>query len=174
VLALPGVALDFVPFWAHGVLQRAVARRERIRSEERAAVATHLHDSVLQTLALIQRNAHDPRRTVALARRQERELRDWLYGSPGGGAPTLQRAVSAMAEEVEERYAVKVELVAVGDRPADEASEALVAATREAAVNAAKHAGVEAVSVYVEAGTDGMHAFVRDRGGPRGRGPCSR
>jgi anti-sigma regulatory factor (Ser/Thr protein kinase) len=164
VLALAGVALAFGPWVPHVGQLLADQRRERIRSEERAAVATHLHDSVLQTLALIQRNAHDPRRTVALARRQERELRDWLYGSPGGGAPTLQRAVSAMAEEVEERYAVKVELVAVGDRPADEASEALVAAIREAAVNAAKHAGVEAVSVYVEAGTDGMHAFVRDRG----------
>jgi signal transduction histidine kinase/phage shock protein PspC (stress-responsive transcriptional regulator) len=171
VLALAGAALAFGPWLAHLGQQLADERRERIRSEERAAVATHLHDSVLQTLALIQRNAQDPRRTVILARRQERELREWLYGSPSGGAPTLQRAVSAMAEEVEDRYDVKVELVAVGDRPADEASEALVAATREAAVNAAKHAGVDAVSVYVESAPDGMHAYVRDRG--RGFDPAS-
>lgn len=163
VLALAGVALAFGPWLAHMGQQLSVERRERIRSEERAAMAAHLHDSVLQTLALIQRNAQDPRRTVILARRQERELRDWLYGSRLGGG-SLQRAMSAMAEEVEDLHEVKVELVVVGDRTADELTETLVAATREAAVNAAKHAGVDEVSVYVEAGSDGLHSYVRDRG----------
>jgi signal transduction histidine kinase/phage shock protein PspC (stress-responsive transcriptional regulator) len=166
VLALGGAAVAFGPMLARVGQQLGDERRERIRSEERAAMAAHLHDSVLQTLALIQRNAQDPRRTVTLARRQERELRDWLYSPAVGLEPTLQRAVDAMAEEVEDLHDVKVELVAVGplDRPADELTEALVAAVREAAVNAAKHAGVDAVSVYVEVGADGLHAFVRDRG----------
>ena len=164
VLALAGAVLAFGPLLARVGQQLGDERRQRIRSEERAAVAVHLHDSVLQTLALIQRNAQDPRRTVTLARRQERELRDWLYGPPAGAAPSLGRAVNAMAEEVEDLHDVKVELVVVGDRPADELTEALVAAAREAAVNAAKHAGVDHLSVYVEVAPDGLHAFVRDRG----------
>ncbi|MEA3217707.1 MAG: hypothetical protein QOJ19_3863 [Acidimicrobiia bacterium] len=171
VLALAGVALAFGPWLAHMGQQLSVERRERIRSEERAAMAAHLHDSVLQTLALIQRNAQDPRRTVILARRQERELRDWLYGSRLRGGGTLQRAMSGMAEEIEDLHEVKVELVVVGDRAADDLTETLVAATREAAVNAAKHAGVDEVSVYVEAGSDGLHSYVRDRG--KGFDPAS-
>lgn len=164
VLALAGAALAFGPWLAHIGQQLGDERRERIRSEERAAMAAHLHDSVLQTLALIQRNAQDPRRTVILARRQERELRDWLYGSALRGSLTLQTALAGMAEEVEDLHDVKIELVVVGDRPADERSETLVAATREAAVNAAKHAGVDEVSVYAEVAPDGMHSYVRDRG----------
>jgi signal transduction histidine kinase len=165
VLALSGAALVFGPWLARMGQQLGDERRERIRSEERAAMAAHLHDSVLQTLALIQRNAQDPRRTVTLARRQERELREWLYRGPAAPwASTLQRSAEAMAEEVEDLLDVKVELVVVGDRPLDAAADALLAAVREGAVNAAKHAGVDSVSVYVEAAPDGLHAFVRDRG----------
>jgi signal transduction histidine kinase len=143
-------------------------RRERIRSEERAEVAAHLHDSVLQTLALIQRNADRPRELAVLARRQERELRMWLYGDrlalANGHSGTLAAAVDAMAAEVEDLHGIEVEVVTVGECPIDGRVDALLQAAREAAVNAAKHAGVETVSLYVEAEPDRVTAFVRDRG----------
>jgi signal transduction histidine kinase/phage shock protein PspC (stress-responsive transcriptional regulator) len=158
-----GVALVFGPWIARTAQEVTEERRRRIRSEERAEMAAHLHDSVLQTLALIQRNADDPRRTVTLARRQERELRSWLYGA---GAPdaTLAAAVRTMVEDVETLHDVRVDVVVVGDRPLDEAAATVLAATREATVNAAKHAGVAEVSVYVEAHDDAIEAYVRDRG----------
>jgi signal transduction histidine kinase len=143
-------------------------RRERIRSEERAEVAAHLHDSVLQTLALIQRNADRPRQLALLARRQERELRSWLYGDrlamANGHNGTLAAAVDAMVAEVEELHGIEVEVVTVGECAVDARVESLLQAAREAAVNAAKHAGVETVSLYVEAEPDRLSAFVRDRG----------
>src|SRR6266508_4505451 len=139
-------------------------RRERIRSAERAEMAAHLHDSVLHTLALIQR-ADAPMEVVTLARRQERELRSWLYGQP---APLEQErlgtAVEALASRVEELHAIAVDVVVVGDEPLDERSRAVVLACQEAAVNAARHSGVTNVSVYVEAEPDGITAYVRDEG----------
>ena len=139
-------------------------RRERIRSAERAEMAAHLHDSVLHTLALIQR-ADAPMEVVTLARRQERELRSWLYGQP---APLererLGAAVETLASRVEELHAVAVDAVVVGDEPLDERSRAVVLACQEAAVNAARHSGVARVAVYVEAEADGITAYVRDEG----------
>ena len=137
-------------------------------------MAAHLHDSVLQTLALIQRTADDPRRTVTLARQQERELREWLYGprdARGSMVDSLAAALRRAASEVEAAYDVRIEVVIVGDAPMDDAVDALAQATREACVNAAKHSGVDEVSVYAEVrggwgGTPGAVAevFVRDRG----------
>jgi signal transduction histidine kinase/phage shock protein PspC (stress-responsive transcriptional regulator) len=163
--AVGGLVLLFGPWLWRLVEQLGAERRERIRHEERAELAAHLHDSVLQTLALIQRSADQPRRMVALARRQERELRSWLYGQQEG-APTitLTDAVEGVAEEVEAIHDLSVEVVVVGDAPMDEHLRALLAATREACVNAAKHSGADEVSVYVEVETDAVHAFVRDRG----------
>ncbi len=140
-------------------------RARRIRSQERAEVAAHLHDSVLQTLALVQRRSHEPGEVAQLARRQERELRAWLAGRPAPGqAATLGAALEAAAAEVEERHGVPIEVVAVGDRGLDHDVEAVVAAAREAMTNAAKFGGGSAVDVYAEA-TDGRLAvFVRDRG----------
>jgi signal transduction histidine kinase/phage shock protein PspC (stress-responsive transcriptional regulator) len=159
-----GVALVLGPWLTRLAQQASADRRERIRATEREAMAAHLHDSVLQTLALIQRTADDPRRTVALARQQERELRDWLYGGAATAAGTLGGAVHAMAEDVEVTYHVRVEVVVVGDRPIDDDLGALVAAMREACVNAAKHSGTDEVSVYVEVTAEAVEAFVRDRG----------
>jgi signal transduction histidine kinase/phage shock protein PspC (stress-responsive transcriptional regulator) len=140
-------------------------RASRIREQERAEMAAHLHDSVLQTLALVQRRADDPREVAALARRQERELRGWLAGRvPEGGAPRLGAALEAVASDVEHDHGVAVEVVAVGDAPLDERGEALVAAAREAVVNAAKFGGGSVVSVFAEAGDDRLSVFVRDRG----------
>jgi signal transduction histidine kinase/phage shock protein PspC (stress-responsive transcriptional regulator) len=159
-----GVALLVGP-WIAGLARAASEeRRQRIRSEEREAMAAHLHDSVLQTLALIQRNADDPRRTASLARQQEHELREWLFGGDVSAAPTLAAALAAMARDVEARHDVRVEVVTVGDAPLDDALQAVVAAAREACVNAAIHSGDPGVSLYAEVEDRGVEVFVRDRG----------
>jgi signal transduction histidine kinase/phage shock protein PspC (stress-responsive transcriptional regulator) len=138
-------------------------RRERIRSDERAEVAAHLHDSVLQTLSLIQRT-DDPRRAATLARAQERELRDWLYGT--GSAPgKLHAAIREAAERIEQEYDVPIDVVVVGD-DADMSDNtlALAQATGEALTNAAKHSGTAKVSVFVERDADRIDVFVTDQG----------
>jgi signal transduction histidine kinase/phage shock protein PspC (stress-responsive transcriptional regulator) len=165
-LALAGVALAFGPVIGRLVQQVADERRDRMRTEARAEVAAHLHDSVLQTLTLIQRAASDPTRVTSLARRQERELRAWLYGDLDVRAPTatLSRALDLVAADVEAVHAVQVEVVVVGDARLDPRLDALVAAIREAVVNAAKHAGTDRVALYVEIGPAQVEAFVRDRG----------
>ena len=101
-------------------LDRDAERTARIRSDERADVAARVHDSVLQTLALIQRHADEPRRVAALARRQERELRGWLYGDQplGDDGSSLVAALSAAAADVEELHGVRIELASAGDCPA--------------------------------------------------------
>ena len=144
--------------------ERDAERLERIRSQERADVAARVHDSVLQTLALVQRHAEDPRRVATLARQQERELRGWLYGHPSQREGTVVAAVERAAADVEQLHGVRVDVVSAGDVAVDEAFDALVLAAREAMTNAAKFSGAEDVSVYVEAGDDGVSAYVRDRG----------
>jgi len=163
-LTILGVAVLLGPWFARAAQEMAEERRQRIRLDEREAMAAHLHDSVLQTLALIQRSADDPRRTVTLARRQEAELRQWLYGNADTAASTLSGALQQMVLEVEGLYDIRIEPVVVGDRPMNDEFAALIAATREACVNAAKHSGVQDVSVYVEVTGSSIDAFVRDRG----------
>ena len=139
-------------------------RRERIRIEERERVAGRLHDSVLQTLALIQR-APDGERARQLARRQDRELRAWLYGGEDPDAPaTLAGALRSIVNEIEEAYSVSVALVQPADLPMDPVLEALVDATREAVTNAAKHAGVDRINVLVRVSPHQVRVFVNDRG----------
>jgi signal transduction histidine kinase/phage shock protein PspC (stress-responsive transcriptional regulator) len=141
-----------------------IERRDRIRSEERATLAAHLHDSVLQTLALIQR-ADDPRRMASLARTQERELRGWLYGrAPSAGPSMLASAIESVVDQAEREYGVPVESVVVGDAPIDAAAGALVAAAREALVNAARHSGERSVSLFIEVEPEKITAFIRDQG----------
>jgi signal transduction histidine kinase len=144
--------------------ERDAERLERIRTQERAEVAARVHDSVMQTLALIQRHAEDSRRVATLARQEERELRAWLYGRRSGDEATLVRAIDAAAAEVEELHGVRVDVVSAGDAPLDDRLDAVVLAAREAMTNAAKFAGVEEVSLYVEAGEEGATVFIRDRG----------
>jgi signal transduction histidine kinase len=140
-------------------------RAQRIRSQERAEMAAHLHDSVLQTLALVQRRSTDPQEVAALARRQERELRAWLAERPAPGkSASLAPALEAAAAEVEERHGVPVEVVVVGERELDANLEALVAAAREAMTNAAKFGAGSPVDVYAESNSDAVHVYVRDRG----------
>ena len=153
----------FAPWILRLVRSLSTERAERIRSQERAEMAAHLHDSVLQTLALVQR-ADDPKQVASLARRQERELRAWLSGRDERAEGRIAAALEDAAAEVEESHGVQVDVVAVGDRDLDPASEALVAAAREAMVNAAKFGGGSPVSVYAEAANGETRVFVRDRG----------
>jgi signal transduction histidine kinase len=144
--------------------ERDSERTARIRSQERAEMAARVHDSVLQTLALVQREAGDPRRVAGLARRQERELRSWLYPDPRTGDAGLASAMDTAAAEVEELHGVPVELVRTGDVPLDDRVEALMLAAREAMANSARHSGADQVSVFVDVGEDEIAIFVRDRG----------
>jgi signal transduction histidine kinase len=168
---LIGVAVLTVPFWLRMVRDLGEERRARIRTEERAEIAAHLHDSVLQTLALIQKQSDTPKEVARLARGQERELRGWLYGPAGYGAKKLDNeggqlstAIAAACGEVEDAFAISVSQVVVGDAELDEPLTALVQAAREAMVNAAKHASIEEVSVYAEVEPTAVTVFVRDRG----------
>jgi signal transduction histidine kinase/phage shock protein PspC (stress-responsive transcriptional regulator) len=167
VVTAAGIALITGPWWMRTLATLSDERRERIRSQERAELAAHLHDSVLQTLALIQRNAQSPREVTRLARGQERELRGLLYRDERATprlAEQLTEQLRAAAAEVEDAYVVTVEVVVVGDTAVDEPLAALVAAAREAMVNAAKHADVTTISLYAEVEPDAVTAFVKDRG----------
>ncbi len=144
--------------------QLSTERTERIRLEERAEVAARVHDSVLQTLALVQRHADDPARVASLARRQEHELRRWLYGGGVGSATTLAGALDEVAAEVEELHAVRIELASSGDAPLDAEVGQLVLAAREAMTNAAKFASSDDISVYAEATPLTISVYIRDRG----------
>jgi signal transduction histidine kinase len=164
IVALVGAALLAGP-WIWGMGRQLVEERSsRVRSEERAEMAAHLHDSVLQTLALIQR-ANSPREMTSLARTQERELRAWLYGrAPELAGVRLRDAIDSMAGRIERQHQVSVEAVVVGDAEMDERMRGLVNACAEAVANAAVHSGSTAISVYVEVEADAVTAFVRDQG----------
>jgi signal transduction histidine kinase/phage shock protein PspC (stress-responsive transcriptional regulator) len=166
VVVIGGLALIFGPWlWrlSHALVEE---RSERIRSDERAEMAAHLHDSVLQTLAMIQRRADEPRAVVGLARRQERELRAWLFGrAPVHADLDLGDAIEGAAADVEQRDGVPIEVVRVGGEcPLDEHMRALVLAAREAMVNAGRHSGAPVIAVYLEVEPDNATVFVRDRG----------
>ena len=165
VVVLVAIALVLAPFlWRLG-RNLAAERTERVRSQERARVGAHLHDSVLQTLALVQKRADDPREVAALARRQERELREWLSDDGLSAEASFAAAVRAGAEQVEDDHRVAVEVVVVGDCDLDERAEAALGAAREAILNAAKHAGEAGpVQVYAEVSDERIEVFVRDRG----------
>jgi signal transduction histidine kinase len=167
-----GLTLILGPWIWRLVGQLSEERRARIRSEERAEVAAHLHDSVLQTLALIQRSS-SPEEMATLARGQERELRSWLYGrGRRGDAPgSLLDAVERLAARTEERYRVPVETVVVGDCSLDDRVGATLDAAGEALQNAARHSGASAISLYAEATPEGLSVYVRDEG--KGFDPAS-
>jgi signal transduction histidine kinase len=162
-----GLALLLAPWLWRLSTELIDERRERLRSEERADISAHLHDSVLQTLAMVQRRAHDPEEVVRLARRQERELRDWLRSGQSARPSmtgTLGEALAASAAELEDLHGVVVEVVQVRDCPLTDRGMALVQAAREAIANAQRHAGVSSVSVFCEVDDDGSKVYVRDRG----------
>ena len=164
LVALAGVTVVAAPMLWRVFNQLQAEREGRIREQERAELAAMVHDQVLHTLALIQRNAADVRSVQRLARGQERSLRNWLYRPTTSPAERFSAALEQVAAEVEDTYAVTVEPVVVGDRQTDERIVALIAATREALVNAARHAEVQTVSLYAEVEPEQVSVFVRDRG----------
>jgi signal transduction histidine kinase len=163
IVTVVGLALVTGPWWMRMMTQLSAERAERIRSQERADIAARVHDSVLQTLALIQRNAESPREVARLARGQERTLRSLLYGDRAA-LGQFGDELRSVAAQVEDDYAVSVDVVVVGDAALDADLAALAAATKEALVNAAKHSGVAAVSLYAEVEADQISVFVKDRG----------
>ncbi len=159
-----GIFVAFGPWVARLASDLGTERRERIRQEERAEMAAHLHDSVLQTLALIQRS-DDPARMSILARHQETELRDWLFGNaPLEGADLFSTALKDAARKVEADHQVPVDVVVVGDHTLNESTRALLGAANEAMVNAAKHSGAERISLYFEAENGSLAVYVTDQG----------
>ena len=164
LLALLGLAVVGAPPLYRIFGQLRAEREGRIREQERAEVAAMVHDQVLHTLALIQRNAAEPRTVQRLARGQERSLRQWLYAPQGLPSERFAAALEEAVAEVEDTYAVAVESVVVGDRTVDEPVRALVAASREAMVNAARHSGEQTLSLYAEVEPEQCSVFVRDRG----------
>ncbi len=164
VLGVAGLALMVGPWLFRLTGDLSEERAARVRSQERADMAAHLHDSVLQTLALIQRHAGDSRQVTTLARAQERDLRAWLYGEQPLADTSVAGALRSAAAEVEDTHGVPVEVVVVGDAPMSEPVRPLVLAAREAMVNAALHSGAPQVDVYVECAAGATEVFVRDRG----------
>lgn len=168
-LVLASIVVIFGPWWLSVARELVLERQARLRAEERADLASRVHDSVLQTLAMIQRHAEEPQKVAQLARAQERELRSWLFeGHPPGsfadGLGTVAAAVRCIQTEVEAAHGTRVETVVVGDAPLTDNLEALLAAGREAAVNAAKWSGAEVVSLFAEVEPGKVSLFVRDRG----------
>jgi signal transduction histidine kinase len=169
LLVIAGILTVFGPWWLRVARDLMVERQARARVEERAEVAARVHDSVLQTLALIQRRADQPQQVVQLARAQERELRSWLFAGGSPGASNDQDAsfaagVNRIQGEVEALHGVAVEVVVVGDCELDEGLRSLLAAGREAANNAAKWSGTPALALFGEVESRTVSLFVRDRG----------
>jgi signal transduction histidine kinase len=175
-LVIAAIAVALGPWWLRIAKDRGDERQARIRAEERADMAATVHDSVLQTLALIQRRASDPQQVVRLARAQERELRSWLFdgrppGALDGQAATIADGVRLIQQEVEAEHGLPVDAVTVGDCELDDDLSALLAAAREATINAAKWSGADAVSLFAEVEPDSVSLYVRDRG--RGFDPAA-
>ncbi len=164
LLSIVGLAIVIGPWIYRLASDLSDERAERVRTQERADVAAHLHDSVLQTLALIQKNADDATAVARLARAQERDLRSWLYAGDSTDERTVASALRGVAARVEDEYAVSVDVVTVGDGDFEECLRPIVNASGEAITNAAKHAGTGKVDVYAEVTEAAIDVFVRDRG----------
>jgi len=168
VLVIAAIVLFLGPWWLRIARDLVLERQARVRAEERADIAARVHDSVLQTLALIQRRADDPQKVVQLARMQERELRSWLFEGRDPNETdadlTLAGGIRQIQQDVEARYGVPVEAVIVGDCELDDNLNALLAAAREATVNAAKWSGASVISLFAEVEPSAVSIVVRDRG----------
>jgi signal transduction histidine kinase len=175
-LVLAAIVVLFGPWWIRIARDLSTERQARVRAEERAEMAARVHDSVLQTLAMIQRRADQPQQVVQLARAQERELRAWLFDGRAPGTldsadMTVAAGVRQIQQEVEAAHGVTVDAITVGDCPLDDDLGAMLAAAREATVNAAKWSGADVISLFAEVEPGEVSLFVRDRG--RGFDPAA-
>jgi signal transduction histidine kinase len=164
-----GLFVLFAPWWIRTVRDLSFERRARIRAQDRADMAAHVHDSVMQTLSLIQRSANDPGEVRRLARIQERDLRIWLanpkaFGTSANPPHSLAQSALEIEREIEDNYGVGVDVVVVSDIELNESVAALLAAGREATLNAAKWSGAQNISLYIEAEPHQVSMFVRDQG----------
>jgi signal transduction histidine kinase len=164
-----GLFVLFAPWWIRTVRDLSYERRARLRAQDRADMAAHVHDSVMQTLSLIQRAADNPAEVTRLARIQERDLRIWLANPEAFGTSTnpptlLAQSALEIEREIEDNYGVGVDVVVVADIALDESICALLAAGREATLNAAKWSGAKDVSLYIEAEPGQVSMFIRDQG----------
>jgi signal transduction histidine kinase len=168
VLVIAAIVLVLGPWWLRIARDLVLERQAKVRAEERVDIAARVHDSVLQTLALIQRRADDPQKVIQLARMQERELRSWLFEGRDPNETeaelTLAGGIRQIQEDIESRYGVPVEAVTVGDCELDDNLNALLAAAREATVNAAKWSGASVISLFAEVEPGEVSLVVRDRG----------
>ena len=168
VLVIAAIVLLLGPWWLRIARDLVLERQAKVRAEERVEIAARVHDSVLQTLALIQRRADDPQKVIQLARMQERELRSWLFEGRDPNETeadlTFTGGVRQIQQDVEARYGVPVEAVTVGDCELDDNLNALLAAAREATVNAAKWSGASVISLFAEVEPGEVALVVRDRG----------
>ena len=175
LLVIAAVVVVLGPWWLRVGRELVAERQARVRAEERADMASRVHDSVLQTFALIQRRATDPQQVIQLARAQERELRSWLFDGHAPGSMTADTTFAAgvrqIQSEVEAQHGVSVEVVTVGDCPIDDDLQALLGAAREATVNAAKWSSARVISIFAEVEPEAVSLFVRDRG--RGFDPAT-
>lgn len=159
-----GVTVLFGPWMWRLAKDLGNERSERVRQEDRAEMAAHLHDSVLQTLALIQRT-EDSKRMLTLARHQERELRRWLYErAPDAGTGSLSVLLQSTVDRLEADFDLPIDLVIAGGDAVDDFVVPLSAATGEAIANAAKHSGALKVSVYAEVSPEAVDVWVADQG----------
>ena len=163
LVMLSVVALVLAPLWLGVIRQLSQTQAAQARASERADIAAHLHDSVLQTLTLLRAQADDPQRVAALALSQERELRAWLYGDNHPTNENLRSEVESVSREIEQLYGVPVDSVIVGDTPATTKTRVLTSALREALANAVRH-GKPPISLYVEVSGQEVEAYVRDHG----------
>ena len=163
LVMLSVVALVLAPLWLGVIRQLSQTQAAQARASERADIAAHLHDSVLQTLTLLRAQADDPQRVAALALSQERELRAWLYGDNHPTNENLRSEVESVSREIEQLYGVPVDSVIVGDTPATAKTRVLTSALREALANAVRH-GKPPISLYVEVSDQEVEAYVRDHG----------
>jgi signal transduction histidine kinase len=163
-LGVLGLGLIVGPWLFRLASELSEERAARVRTEARADMAAHLHDSVLQTLALIQKHSTDGHMVARLARAQERDLRTWLYGDLEQTATQVSGALRTAAAEVEDAHGVPIEVVTVGDSALTQELGPVVLAAREAMVNSAKHSGAGQVDVYAEMSDERVEVFVRDRG----------
>jgi signal transduction histidine kinase len=168
VLVITAIVLVLGPWWLRIARDLVLERQAKVRAEERVDIAARVHDSVLQTLALIQRRADDPQKVIQLARMQERELRSWLFEGRDPNETeadlTLAGGIRQLQQDIESRYGVPVEAVTVGDCELDDNLNALLAAAREATVNAAKWSGASVISLFAEVEPGEVSLVVRDRG----------